>query len=454
LLSFLLTFFALRQANAEVRRRRAEDRSLAAREEQYRQVIERAGDLIFRTDHLGRFTFCNHATLTTLQLTEQEVMGRSYLKLVRMDWRKQVRSFYLRQFARVHRNTYYEFPVLDGHGRERWLGQNVQLLQEGDRVVGFQGIAREITEHKQAEFESRKRREFVERVAEATPGILYVYDLDEHRNVYCNREIVSVLGHLPEIVKDLCREGGDHFHPDDMPAIRSHHESLRYAQDGEVRRIEYRVHHANGKWVWLASRDTPFERASNGLVKRIVGIAHDVTARKAAQEQLTYLANYDALTGLPNRQHFRTGLQSVLRRAGIEHGVASLCILGVDGFRETNDLFGRAAGDEVLEAVGNIMRSELRPQDLTARWGSHEFCVLLPGTEKEEALLVAERLRSCLGALAFGTASGSGRFSVTATLGVAEWRPNMQPHDLLEAADRAFYRARSSAHRKAFVTAC
>ena len=76
-----------------------------------------------------------------------------------------------------------------------------------------------------------------------------------------------------------------------MPAIQSHYEGLRHTLDGEVRRIEYRARHASGHWVWLASRDTPFERNAEGLVTRIVGIAQDITARKAAQEKLAYQAN-------------------------------------------------------------------------------------------------------------------------------------------------------------------
>jgi diguanylate cyclase (GGDEF)-like protein/PAS domain S-box-containing protein len=450
-LSFLLILLGAWRASIDLKKRSLAERALAAREEQYRQVVEMAGDIIYRTDHLGRFTFCNQTALTMLHLTERELMGRSYLKMICQDKRQEVERFYLRQFVRRRKNSYFEFPVVDGHGRERWIGQNVQLLTEGGIVTGFQAIAREITERKRAEFDLHKSRLFVERIAATTPGILYCYDLDRRRNVYSNREVVSVLGYKPEEIESYSHFAAQHFHPDDVPAIQRHYDGLRHAHDGEVRRIEYRARHAGGHWVWLASRDTPFERDAEGVVTQIVGIAQDITARKAAQEKLAYQANFDALTGLANRHHFWTRLQGVLRRVSIEHGTASLCILDVDLFKTINDRSGHSAGDEVLEALGNIMRSELRSNDVAGRLGGDEFAFVLPETDHDEAARLAERIRERLGTIAFGMAGGSAPFSVTATFGVAEWRAEMDAKELMEAADRALYRAKSSGRNRVCV---
>jgi diguanylate cyclase (GGDEF)-like protein/PAS domain S-box-containing protein len=408
-----------------------------------------AGDIIYRTDHLGRFTFCNQTALTMLHLTEHELLGRSYVKMIRQDKRKEVERFYLRQFARRRKNSYCEFPIVDGHGRERWIGQNVQLLTEGANAIGFQAIAREITERKRAEYDLQKSRLFVERIAATTPGILYVYDLDQRRNVYSNREAIAVLGYKPEEVDSFSKCGfsdvtTQHFHPDDIPAIESHYQGLRGAQDGEVRHIEYRARHAAGHWVWLAARDTPFERNSAGVVTRIVGIAHDITDRRAARDKLAYQANFDALTGLANRRHFLTRLQGVLRRVSMEHGTAALCMLDIDLFKTINDRSGHSAGDEVLEALGNIVRGELRSNDLAGRLGGDEFAFILPDTDHDEAAGVAERIRERLGCMAIGTGSGSGALSVTATFGVAEWHPQMDAKELMDAAYRALYNAKSA----------
>ena len=449
--SLVLIVVAGWRMSAEQKRRSAIEGTLAAREEQYRRVVELAGDFICRTDERGRFIFCNQAALTSLHFSTGEVIGRSWLKMVRQDKRRAAEGFYVRQFARQQRNTYYEFPIIDGHGHERWVGQNVQLVIDNGKIVGFQAIAREITERKLAEIELQKSRNFVERIATATPGILYVYDLVERRNVYSNREVVAVLGYKPEEIR---KEGLSRtlYHPDDHALMDAHRESLRHAADGDIRRIEYRARHADGHWVWLSGQETPFERGADGLVKQVVGISQDITARKAAQEKLTYQANYDALTGLSNRHYFWTGLQGLLRRASIERSGTALCLFDVDHFKDINDRFGHAAGDEVLEAIGNIVRGELRATDIAGRLGGDEFCFALSRTDSNECARVAERIRDRLGTLAFGMNTGS-PFSVTATFGVAESEADADAKELMDAADRALYRAKSAGRNRVIVNA-
>jgi diguanylate cyclase (GGDEF)-like protein len=182
----------------------------------------------------------------------------------------------------------------------------------------------------------------------------------------------------------------------------------------------------------------------------VVTIAQDITSRKEAQDKLTWQANYDALTGLSNRHHFFTGLQSLLRRAGIEHAVVSLCIFDIDFFKAINDHHGHASGDEVLEEVGNIVRAELRAIDVAGRLGGDEFCFALPRTDANECARVAERIRERLATLAFGMNSGSA-FSVSATFGVAESEARIDAKALMEVADRALYRAKSAGRNRVVV---
>jgi PAS domain S-box-containing protein len=165
--------------------------------------VELATDMVFRLDDQGRFNYCNPAALQLLHYGEQEVIGRSFTKLVRVDMRREVSHFYMRQMARNRRNSYYEFAIVDGHGRERWVGQNVQLLTEGDRIVGFQGIARDVTERKRMEADLARRHSFLEGIASTTPGLFYVFDLAQRRTVFANREIAAVLGYKTEDTGDF-----------------------------------------------------------------------------------------------------------------------------------------------------------------------------------------------------------------------------------------------------------
>jgi len=185
----------------------------------------------------------------------------------------------------------------------------------------------------------------------------------------------------------------------------------------------------------------------------VVGIAQDVTAHNAARERLTWQANYDTLTRLANRHHFWTRLQNLLRRASMEHTPVALCLFDIDLFKDINDQFGHAAGDEVLEAVGTIVRSELRSEDASGRLGGDEFCFVLANVDQEEVARLAERIRERLNTMAFGMNGGGAPFTASATFGVAAWQPHMGARELMEAADRALYRAKASGRNRVCVDA-
>ncbi|NOH02893.1 MAG: PAS domain S-box protein [Chloroflexi bacterium] len=118
----------------------------------YKQMVESAGDIIYRTDANGYFTYANPIALRLMGFeSEAEVLGRHYLELAAPHQRHDLRKFYNRQFVAGETNTYYEFAAITTDGNELWLGQNVQILREGDRIVGFQAVARDITELKRAQ---------------------------------------------------------------------------------------------------------------------------------------------------------------------------------------------------------------------------------------------------------------------------------------------------------------
>ncbi|ALA60355.1 PAS domain-containing sensor histidine kinase [Nitrospira moscoviensis] len=137
------------------RNRRAQD-ALRAKDEQYRLLVMQANDILYRTDPIGRLTLVNPTATRITQYTEDELLGRRFTELIRPDRRDEAERFYGRQFVRKRRNTYHELPVVAKDGSEVWIGQHVQLLEEGGQVVGFQAVARDITERKAAEERLRR----------------------------------------------------------------------------------------------------------------------------------------------------------------------------------------------------------------------------------------------------------------------------------------------------------
>jgi diguanylate cyclase (GGDEF)-like protein len=158
---------------------------------------------------------------------------------------------------------------------------------------------------------------------------------------------------------------------------------------------------------------------------------------KAAAE---FNAAYDGLTALVNRRSAYDSTVAMIARARRTGTALSVVMFDLDRFKQINDCYGHAAGDEVLRCVASTLRATVRDGDLAARLGGEEFAVVLPDTCLQEARVVAERLRTRLRARTI-PAIGS---SVTASFGIAELRPSDSSVDnLLHRADQAMYRAKA-----------
>jgi diguanylate cyclase (GGDEF)-like protein len=153
--------------------------------------------------------------------------------------------------------------------------------------------------------------------------------------------------------------------------------------------------------------------------------------------QLERLSLTDPLTGLYNRRHLMSTLESELKRAARSHSECALLMIDVDHFKSYNDAFGHQAGDDALIKVAGVLRSVLREVDCAARYGGEEFVVLLPETGLGEAADVAERIRTVLRGTPFQSDP------VTLSVGVAAYPAQARSlESLIAAADNALYHAK------------
>jgi len=185
-------------------------------------------------------------------------------------------------------------------------------------------------------------------------------------------------------------------------------------------------------------------------------VTHEnITERKLVEIRVEELAVLDGLTGIANRHRFDDFLEDEWRRGRRLGQPVSMALLDIDFFKLYNDIYGHMAGDECLRRVGEALKPfSRRPGDLAARYGGEEFAVILGNTVEQAACKVAEDIRAAIQALDIPHERSTPAGCVTTSVGVATLRPDTQPYgsadDLIEAADKALYKAKRSGRNRAF----
>jgi two-component system, cell cycle response regulator len=179
---------------------------------------------------------------------------------------------------------------------------------------------------------------------------------------------------------------------------------------------------------------------STGVVALVARELGGPLRMAALMDESQRLATTDPLTGLSNRRALLAALHVEIAQARRHAHPLSVCLLDVDHFKSINDGHGHAAGDQVLAAIGALLRRELRTPDVAARWGGEEFIVLLRHTDADGGVRAAERIRNAVQALEIGAADK--KISVTVSIGVAQFVVEESAEAFIECADQAMYRAK------------
>ncbi len=394
-------------------------------------ILRSSSDLVVVVDAEGILVFVSCAAQRILGRDPAEWVGRSVFELIHPD---DVGLAAEAMVTSIEGDPGVKDPLVlrVQHADGQWRSVEVVAnnLSHDPRVGGLVVNVRDLTERQHAQAAAERDRRRFEQVFERAPiGMALVSN--EGRFLRVNSSLCSL---VDRSAAALLRT--DLFaltHPSDRRRAEKH--ALAVLEGRTTRPIEVRFLTPAGEVAWA--------RVSASVVKEdgeaLHSIVHieDVTEQRRLREQLEAAATHDPLTGVLNRN----GLHEVLDQGLGTRPSGALVSIDLDRFKQVNDRFGHAAGDELLELVAMRIRVAIRAEDSLARVGGDEFIVIVSGeptASQVEAL--AERIRVLLAApfeLLAGTVSISGSIGVMGLTG------DPQISDQLAQADSATYRAKS-----------
>jgi len=337
-------------------------------------------------------------------------------------------------------------PLLNYYGKPGWVDNRKYAMKDKDgHIIGLFGIARDITELKNAEAQLRKSEDRM-RLALVAANQAW-FDLDiATGEMTASDEYPQILGYAAGELDHSLQEWQAALHPEDSARVMSLlNECLA---GGDSASIDYRRRAKSGDWVWMNSVFKIAEFNALHQPIRMIGVHANIHSRKLLELELNQKAHIDYLTELNNRGHFMEQAEKELSRSQRYQKDMAMFMMDIDFFKKINDSHGHKIGDIVLKKLADVCRQTLREVDIIGRIGGEEFAILLPETNRAEALEVAERLRLAVADSKVPMKDGL-PVQYTVSIGVSSVASADDNIDmLLSRADQALYQAKQSGRNR------
>lgn len=393
-----------------------------------------------RDNRTRTFEFASDGCLALTGYTAAQLLsgrGASYCGLIHADDRNRIAIEIAAAIQTGARFT-VEYRITARDGSVKWVRERGAVKAAGiSKSHLIEGYIEDVTAQR-AEIRALQdsERRFRSLFENATEGIFQTSLSGVYLNV--NPALATIYGYdSPQDVIAAVADIQKQLYVD--PARRA--EFIRLMREnGAVANFVSEVRRRNGERIWI-SENARAVYDDDGTLLFYEGTVEDVTETKLNQEKLEYLANHDAVTGLPNRLLMNDRLRQMMLQAQRNHSVVAVALIDLDHFKLINDTFGHNQGDQLLQTVARRMQACLRDTDTVARLGGDEFVLLLSGEGRGEAL--SQVTQRVLKAIALPWRVEQRELSVSCSIGVSVFpRDGRDVQTLLKNADTAMYKAK------------
>lgn len=411
------------------------ERRLRESEELHRTLFKTMAEGVLVTDHAGRITTWNDAALRILGVDDAGLLNRRACVVDAEGMRLAPEDFPSARAARGEEIEHVVFGIRHDDGTTTWTSVSSRsFCRDGSpescaAVVSFSDITRLV--------EAEESLKLSQSVFEAASEGILVTDA-KNRIVAVNPAFATITGYGAEEVigkTPALLASGQHD--------KAFYQTMwhRLLADGHWEGEIFNRRRDGGVFVeWLKISVVP---DGSGQPRHFVALFSDVTEKKQKEEQVWRQANYDALTGLPNRQLLTDRLERAIAQAHRRRSEVALLFVDLDRFKPVNDTHGHAVGDELLRQVGRRLQNMLRDEDTVARMGGDEFVVVLPDLRVGEAPdRAAEKV---VAALSEPFRVDAHVLDISCSVGIAVFpRDADSVAGLIERADAAMYAAKQA----------
>ncbi|HNK62590.1 MAG TPA: PAS domain S-box protein [Anaerolineales bacterium] len=458
--SFLSDKFAGEQLVVfyDITERKFTEEALLLSEQKFRALAENTPNVVFlcKNDTRYSFLYLNNAIEQLTGYLKEEFLdnGLTFFDLYHPDDLHLIplahEGFEVTKDRKPFHITY---RIRRRSGEIRWVDEwGTGIITPEGQVESFMGVMIDITDRKKAEAEILAQRDFATQIVNLMGQGLTVTNA-EGRFEFVNQAYASLFGYEPADLigkkpKDVT-VAEEHATLQDqlqqrMAGLTSTYESQLLRKDGSIAQVlitGVARKSMDGKYAGTIAVITDLTEEKR--------VQHELKAAKAALEKALELeknlSHTDELTGIHNRRHLFELAERKVAVANRYKQPLAVMMFDIDHFKNINDTYGHATGDEVLKSVAQITRSELREADIFGRYGGEEFILLLPMTTAQQAFTLAERIRTQVAALR--TPSDKGEVSITLSIGVIELNHSTKretAEDIFRRADIAMYAAKAT----------